>query len=307
MPIPALGSVAMLISLFAAFVFTPWLAISPWLRPSMRYLEKAEKREHREAEWLDGFYRRILDPLIDSKSKRRLFRLAMWGVLIFAMSMFYFKWVAVKMLPLDNKPEFSVVLDMPEGTALPMTANVATLIAEHFREMPEVTALQTYVGTARPYDFNGMVRHYYLRRDPWQAEVQVQLLHKSKRDRTSHEIAVAAREVLKNLVGGLDATVTVVEMPPGPPVLQSVVAEVHGPDADTRRQVAQDLTGLFQRAPRVWSTWTTTSVRPTNTGVSMWTMKRPAAGAFRWRPSTGTCRMALGSVPLGDVKQRRRP
>ena len=302
-PIPALGSAAMLISLFAAFVFTPWLAISPWFRPSMRYLEKAEGREHKEAEWLDGFYRRVLNPLIDSTFKRRLFRLAMWGALIFAMSMFYFKWVAVKMLPLDNKPEFSVVLDMPEGTALPMTANVAALIADELRKLPEVTALQTYVGTARPYDFNGMVRHYYLRKDPWQAEVQVQLLHKKKRDRTSHEIAVDARERLKSLVSGLDAMVTVVEMPPGPPVLQSVVADVHGPDAETRRQIARDLTGFFHqaeslvdvdnymRAPYEYWRFDVDDEKASRRGISVETINRNLT-------------MALGSMPLGDVKQR---
>ena len=302
-PIPALGSVAMLISLFAAFVFTPWLAISPWLRPSMRYLEKAEKREHKEAEWLERFFRRVLDPLIDNKGKRRLFRLAMWGSLILAMSMFYTKWVAVKMLPLDNKPEFSVVLDMPEGTALPVTANVSALMAETLRNIPEVVALQTYVGTARPYDFNGMVRHYYLRSEPWQAEIQVQLLHKRDRERTSHEIAVEAREKLQSLTSGLDAMVTVVEMPPGPPVLQSVVAEVHGPDAETRRQVARDLTEFFRQAESLvdvdnylrdsYEYWRfkVDDEKSSRRGISVETINRNLA-------------MALGSAPLGDVKQR---
>jgi len=302
-PIPALGSAAMLISLFAAFVFTPWLSISPWLRPSMRYLEKAEKREHREAEWLDGFYRRILNPLIESKSKRRMFRLIMWGGLILAMSLFYFKWVAVKMLPLDNKPEFSVVLDMPEGTALPVTANVAALMAEKIREIPEVTAIQSYVGTARPYDFNGMVRHYYLRRQPWEAEIQVQLLHKKKRDRSSHQIAVAAREDLQSLVSGLGAKVTVVEMPPGPPVLQSVVAEVHGPDPATRRQVARDMTDIFSQAeslvdvdnymrePYEYWRFNVDDEKASRRGISVEAINRNLT-------------MALGSAPLGDVKQR---
>lgn len=124
-PIPALGSAAMFISLFAAFVFTPYLAISKWLRPSMHYLETAEKREHKEAEKLEKLFRNILTPLIESKRKRVLFRLVLWGTFAFTCSFFYFNWVAVKMLPLDNKPEFSVVLDMPEGTALPVTANLA--------------------------------------------------------------------------------------------------------------------------------------------------------------------------------------
>jgi multidrug efflux pump subunit AcrB len=114
-PIPVLGSVAMFISLFAAFVFTPYLAISKWLRPSMKYLEAAEKREHKEAEGLEKLYRRILTPLIENRGKRLVFKLALWGTFLVTLSFFYFNLVAVKMLPLDNKPEFSVVLDMPEG------------------------------------------------------------------------------------------------------------------------------------------------------------------------------------------------
>jgi multidrug efflux pump subunit AcrB len=152
------------------------------------------------------------------------------------------------MLPLDNKPEFSVVLDMPEGTALPVTANLAHRMAEKIRTMPEVTAIQLYAGTARPFDFNGMVRHYYLRDRPLAGRLQVQLKNKNERERSSHEIAVEARELLKPLAEESGARIAVVEMPPGPPVLQSVVAEVHGPDAATRRDFARDLTEIFAQA-----------------------------------------------------------
>jgi Cu/Ag efflux pump CusA len=304
-PIPALGSVAMLISLFAAFVFTPYLAISKWLRPSMGYLRTAEKREHREAEWLEGLFRRILTPLIESRAKQRLFRLAMWAVFIGVCSFFYFKWVAVKMLPLDNKPEFSVVLDMPEGTALPVTANLLHLIAAEVRKMPEVTALQIYAGTARPFDFNGMVRHYYLRSDPWQGELQVQLLHKSERDRTSHELAVEARQRLTSLVQSIEpnAHFAVVEMPPGPPVLQSVVAEVHGPSPGVRRQVARDLTAIFEQAP---------STRDVDNYLrdpyEYWRFDVDTEKAVRRGISVDAINrnlsMALGGTSVGDVKQR---
>ena len=181
MPIPVLGSVAMVISLFAAFVFTPWLAIHPRFKPTLKYLEVAEKREHKEAEWLDGVFRSILIPMIEFPWKARMFKLAMWGVFLVMCSFFYFKWVAVKMLPLDNKPEFSVVLDMPEGSALAVTGNQAHRIADKLRRMPEVRDAQIYVGTAKPFDFNGMVRHYYLRQQPWQAEIQLQLLDKRER------------------------------------------------------------------------------------------------------------------------------
>ncbi|MEO5342139.1 MAG: efflux RND transporter permease subunit, partial [Gammaproteobacteria bacterium SHHR-1] len=303
MPIPALGSVAMLISLFAAFVFTPWLAISPMLRPTMKYLQVAEQREHKEAEWLEGLYRRLLVPLIESKSKRRLFRLIMWGSFLFACSFFYTKWVTVKMLPLDNKPEFAVVVDMHEGTALPITANIAQHIAEAMRTLPEVTAVQTYVGTARPFDFNGMVRHYYLRDKPWQGEVQVQLLDKTERKRSSHEIAVAARAMVKEILSPELGRFAVVEMPPGPPVLQSVVAEIHGPSAEVRRRFAQDMTRMFEQAE---------SLRDVDNFIqqplSYWRFEVDKEKAVRRGISVESINrnlsMALGGMPLGDVKQR---
>jgi len=303
LPIPVLGSVAMGISLFAAFVFTPWFAIHGLFKPTMQYLETAEKREHREAEWLEGLYRRILMPMILEPRKARLFKLAMWGTLLLMCSFFYFKWVAVKMLPLDNKPEFSVVLDMPEGTALADTGNMAHVIAEKLRRMPEVTAAQIYVGTARPFDFNGMVRHYYLRQQPWQAEVQIQLLDKGDRKRSSHEIAVDAREQVKALVEGTRARFAVVEMPPGPPVLQSVVAEVHGPDPETRRQVASDLTDIFaqteslrdvdnyMREPYDYWHFEVDQEKAQRRGISVEAINRELS-------------MALGGYVLGDVKQR---
>ena len=302
-PIPALGSSAMLISVFAAFVFTPYLTMSHWLRPTMRYLEVAGEREHKESEKLEGLFRRTLTPMIESRYKARLFKLVLWGVFLFACSFFYFKWVAVKMLPLDNKPEFAVVLDMPEGTALPVTANMAHRMAEKIRGMPEVTAVQVYAGTARPFDFNGMVRHYYLRQEPWHAEVQVQLLDKGMRDRSSHEIAVSTREGLKKIVQGTAAKYAVVEMPPGPPVLQSVVAEVHGPNAEVRRTTAAELTEIFSqteslrdvdnymRDPYEYWRFTVDAEKSVRRGISVDTINRNLS-------------MALGGSPMGDVKQR---
>ncbi|MET0010243.1 MAG: efflux RND transporter permease subunit, partial [Candidatus Thiodiazotropha sp. 6PLUC4] len=193
--------------------------------------------------------------------------------------------------------------DMPEGTALPVTANLAHRMAEKVRVMPEVTAVQVYAGTARPFDFNGMVRHYYLRSDPWQAEVQVQLLDKTERKRTSHEIAVQTREMLAKLTEGSGAKVAVVEMPPGPPVLQSVVAEVHGPSSEVRRKVAQDLTNIFSqteslrdvdnymRDPYQYWRFTVDTEKSVRRGISVDTINRNLG-------------MALGGSPLGDVKQR---
>jgi multidrug efflux pump subunit AcrB len=302
-PIPALGSVAMLISLFAAFVFTPYLAISKWLRPSMRYLQVAERREHKEAENLERLYVGILTPLIENKTKRLIFKVILWGTFLFTLTFFYFKWVPVKMLPLDNKPEFSVVLDMPEGTALPVTANLGHRMADELRTLPEVTAIQLYAGTARPFDFNGMVRHYYLRSDPWQGELQVQLTNKQDRERSSHQIAVEARELLQPLADEHGARIAVVEMPPGPPVLQSVVAEVHGPSAEVRRAFAQELTDIFAQAE---------STRDVDNylreSFDYWRFNVDTEKAVRRGISVDAINrnltMALGGSQIGDVKMR---
>ncbi len=302
-PIPALGSVAMVFSLLAAFIFTPWWAMR--LKPSMAYLEKAEKREHEGSLKLERLFRRVLTPLIEHRGKRLLFKLTLWAGLGFSMFMFYTTWVPVKMLPLDNKPEFSVVINMPEGTALPVTANVARRLATEIRDhVPEVTALQTYVGTARPFDFNGMVRHYYLRQQPWEGEIQVQLTHKNDRKLTSHDLAVMARQRLVPIAEGMGANIQIVEMPPGPPVLQTVVAEIYGPDAETRRRFAQEMTEFFRASPNIsdvdnylqapYDYWRfeVDTEKAVRRGISVDTINRNVA-------------MAMGNFKLGDIKVGR--
>lgn len=225
-PIPALGSVAMMYSLFAAFAFTPYLAIR--FKPAMDSLHKMEEAEHKTVKRLDGFYRGILNPLIDNKLAGNVFLISLFVIFFLCCSLFYFKAVKVKMMPLDNKAVFNVVINFPEGTSLPITANLTRQFAEEVRKISEVTAVQSYVGTASPFDFNGLVRHYYLRQQPWQADLNVQLLHKKERERTSHEIALQIREDLAKLVAQKvkDGVYTelskpkfqIVEMPPGPPV-----------------------------------------------------------------------------------------
>jgi multidrug efflux pump subunit AcrB len=299
-PIPALGSAAMLFSLFAAFAFTPWLAMR--IKPSLAALKRAGDKEHRTEHKLDGLFRRLLLPLIEHKSLGYMFLFGLIGAFFLSVSLFYFKGVAFKMLPFDNKPEFSVVLDMPEGTALGRTVNTARLLAETLRELPEVVAIQTYAGTAKPFDFNGMVRHYYLRQRPWQGEIQVQLTDKHARDRTSHEIALQARELLTPLARDAGARITVVEMPPGPPVLQAVVAEIYGPDGDTRRQVAADMTALFEQVdsladvdnymqqPHSLLRFEVDTEKAVRLGISVDTVIR-------------NLDMALGGFKAGDVKR----
>ena len=245
-PIPILGSVAMVISLFAAFAFTPWLTYR--FKPSLNNLDAAAEKEHRQAAAMEKMFRGIIIPLIRDPRKGYALIAAIVVVFFLFMGLFYTKSVKVKMLPLDNKPEFNIVVNFPEGTALPITANFTDKLAKVMKEVPEVIALQTYAGTASPFNFNGFVRHYYLRQSPWQSDIQVQLVHSTQRDRTSHEIADEARAKLTPLAQAAGARIQIVEMPPGPPVLQSVVAEIYGPDAETRRQVAADVTKMFEQA-----------------------------------------------------------
>jgi len=319
-PIPVLGSVAMIFSLFAAFAFTPWLAMR--FKPSIEALERAEIKEHKTNQRVEKFFRKLLPPLINS-------RILGWGFLLLlifsffaACSMFYFRTVEVKMLPLDKKPEFNVFIDMPEGTALPVTANLTRQLVEKLRDpemFPEVIALQTYVGTSQPYDFNGMVRHYYLRRQPWHGDIHIQLEKKTcglsfwnkdtlkcylEEHRSSHEIAVAARLEANKLIEELNspAKITVVEMPPGPPVLQSIVAEVYGNDDETRRIVAKKMTETFEQAeilddvdnymPTPHKAWRfeVNTEKAVRRGISVDTINR-------------NLRMALGGFKIGDVKQ----
>ncbi len=304
-PIPALGSVAMIFSLFAAFIFTPWLAMR--IKPSIAALRKAEHKEHRFNEKLERFFRKVLPPLFTSWIKGGLFFLLLIISFFAALSMFYTKNVEVKMLPLDNKPEFNVFINMPDGTALLETANLTFAIAEEIRKIPEVTAMQTYVGTSQPFDFNGMVRHYYMRQSPWMADIHVQLKDKKDRHHSSHEIAIEARHLLKNLLKRLNspAKIAVVEMPPGPPVLQSVVAEVYGPDDTTRRTVARKMTEYFEQ---------TEVIDDVDNYMSddheVWHFEVDTEKAVRRGISVDVINknlvMALGGFKLGDIKQGTR-
>lgn len=300
-PIPALGSVAMLFSLFAAFIFTPWLAML--IKPSMRSLHAHSEKEHASSEKMEVFYRKVINQLLDNPRKGWGFLLFLIGGFFASLLFFYTNAVTVKILPLDNKPEFNVVINMEEGTALPKTDNLARQLTLAIRDnIPEVTAMQTYVGTSSPFNFNGLVRHYYLRRNAWEADIQVQLMHKTKRERTSHDIALAVRKLLTPLAKRVNARIQVVEMPPGPPVLQSMVAEITGPDAETRRRVAADMTDLFERAKiivdvdnymqqphEIWRFEVDTE-KAVRRGISVDTINRNLG-------------MAMGGAKLGDVKR----
>ncbi len=301
-PIPLFGSVAMLFSLFAAFVFTPWFA--HLLRPKLDSLKRAEQKEQRIQQAIGRIYQPVIQPLVNSRRLSWVFLGAIVVAFFLACSLFYFKAVTVKMLPFDNKPEFNVVVNLPEGTPLPVTANITLKLVEALRAVPEVTALQSYIGTASPFNFNGMVRHYYLRTEPWQADIQVMLQDKRQRQRSSHQIAEAARGLLTPIARELGARIAVVEMPPGPPVLQTMVAEVYGPDAETRRSVSKDLMKMFEQAPNLvdvdsyiadpYLRWhfAVDTEKATRNGVKIDTITR-------------NLDMAMGDYKLGDVKRGR--
>ncbi len=301
-PIPALGSVAMLLSLIAAFVFTPWLAQR--IRPSMKQLAKAQNKEHRQAAMLSKLFNWMLVPLLNSRLKGWVFGLGLLLVFFLSLSMFATKAVTVKMLPKDNKPEFNIVVNMPEGTALPVTANVVSQLAAEVRKLPEVTALQAYTGTASPFNFNGLVRHTYLRDKSWHGDIQVQLTERYDRERTSEDLAIAARNALTPIAQKLGARIEIVEMPPGPPVLQTMVAEIYGPDDATRRQVAADIEGLFNDAETIvdadsylqmpYESWrfVVNREKASRRGVSVEDINRQLE-------------MAMGGYILGDVKVER--
>ena len=306
-PIPALGSVAMVFSLFAALVFAPYLAMR--IVPTMEQLHKLEEEEHKFAGKLEKFYNRSIGGMFHDRKKGKLFLYSIIIAFFLSCLMFYTTSVTVKMLPFDNKAEFQIAIDMPAGTALPETASFTNDIAEIVRDIPEVVSVQSYVGTSIPFDFNGLVRHYYLRMFPWQAQIQVLLTDKSERSRSSHEIAVAVREALDPFIAqsGIKqfdgAGVTVVEMPPGPPVLQTLVAEVHGPDAETRRNVAREIKNAFEQSEFVGEEQTLMRDKMTAWRFEIDTEKAALNGV-----SIDTINkhlaMAMGEFKVGDLKQK---
>ena len=172
-------------------------------------------------------------------------------LLLAAVAFVPLKWVRVKMLPFDNKSEFQVIIDMPDGTPLEQTTRVAQALGHYLGQQPEVTNYQIYAGTSGPYNFNGLVRHYFLRRQPNQADIQVNLLSRHDRKAQSHEIARRLRPELDKIAAPFGARIKVAEVPPGPPVLQTLVAEVYGPDYKGQIELAAQIKKVFQQTPGV--------------------------------------------------------
>src|ERR1035441_5923187 len=249
-PIPVGASAAMLFSLLVAFIVSPWAA----LRLVGRHLEGAKILEPETENWRTRIYRRIMTPLIQSTRNRVLFFIGVLVLLLVSVALVPLGLVRVKMLPFDNKSELQVVINMPDGTPLEQTERVAQALGEELARQPDVLNYQTYTGTSGPYNFNGLVRHYYIRRQPNQADIQVNLLPANQRSVQSHAIAKRLRPLMDAIGNQYGARIQVSEVPPGPPVVQTLVAEVYGPDLAGQTQVAEQIKSIFQHTPGVVDT-----------------------------------------------------
>ncbi len=249
-PIPVGASAAMLFSLLVAFVVSPWAA----MRLLGRNLAGAKILEPEAENWRTRLYRRIMTPLIRSSRNRALFFIGVIVLLLISVALVPLGLVRVKMLPFDNKSELQVIVNMPDGTPLEETARVAQALGEELARQPEVLNYQTYAGTSGPYNFNGLVRHYYMRRLPNQADIQVNLLPADKRSVQCHAIAKRLRPLMDAIGNQYGARIQVSEVPPGPPVIQTLVAEVYGPDLAGQTQIAHEIKSIFQSTPGVVDT-----------------------------------------------------
>jgi multidrug efflux pump subunit AcrB len=238
-PIPIGASAAILFSLLVAFIVTPWAAV--------RILKPGGQHAGEKESFVTRLYRKVMGGLLHRPVLRWSFVGGVVVLLVASCSLFYFGLVKVKMLPFDNKSEFQVIVDMPNGTTLEETERVTQLLAEETGKQREVVNVQTYVGTASPYNFNGLVRHYYLRRGPNVADIQVNLLPKGARDLQSHDIAKQVRRRIQPIAERYGARIKVAEVPPGPPVLETLVAEVYGPDMGRRTALARQIRDLFRQ------------------------------------------------------------
>ena len=249
-PIPIGASAAMIFSLIIAFTVTPWAAVKVLKKKGNSGEYAAGGAEELEDRAPDDFftrlYHRLMDPLLASGFARFIFFVTIVAMLLGACSMFYLGLVKVKMLPFDNKSEFQVILDMPEGSTLEQTSRVALEMAEVVKADPAVVNYQVYAGIASPYNFNGLVRHYFMRRGPTVADIQVNLLPKHERSLQSHDIAVRIRPAIAKIAQKYGAAVAVAEVPPGPPVLQTLVAEIYGPSDGDRVKLAEEVKTIFE-------------------------------------------------------------
>jgi len=249
-PIPVGASAAMVISLLIAFIVSPWLSYIV-----LRRTKSTREAEDKEAKGIiarfNHLYEKNLRGLLERRKKRLVFFGIILGLFVASFLLIPLKLVIVKMLPFDNKRELQVIVDMPEGTSLEETASLVRHLGDYVGTVPEVTDYQSYIGTSAPFNFNGLVRHYYLRSGGNVADIQVNFLPKDERSAQSHEIAGRMRPDILKIGARYNAKVKVVEIPPGPPVLSTLVAEVYGPDFQRQIQIARDIKNIFEKTKGV--------------------------------------------------------
>ncbi len=261
-PIPINASAAMLFSLVVAFVVSPWLTYKLFRRQAERLAaapapatsdskSSAPVDESPREAHLHRLYAHLFRPLLAHAWRRWALLGGVAVLLLVSVALLPARWVKVKMLPYDNKSEVQVMIDMPEGSTLEQTAGIARSLAEEARRLPEVTDVQIYAGTSAPFNFNGLVRHYFLRSGPLVADLQINLLPKHHRDRASHPFAKELRDRLAPLARSTGANVKVTEVPPGPPVLSTMVAEIYGPDLEQRVALARGAREIFESTPGI--------------------------------------------------------
>jgi multidrug efflux pump subunit AcrB len=255
-PIPIGASAAMAFSLAISFIVTPWAAVRilQWRRKIHSADSHAPDREAASENFFGRMYRGLMTPLIASAKRRHIFLAALVVLLLGSMALVGVGWVKVKMLPFDNKSEFQIILNMPEGSSLERTAQAAREIAAAVRTEPEVTDYEIYAGVASPFNFNGLVRHYFLRSGANVADLQINLVPKDERKAQSHDIAKRVRPRVAAIAAKFGARVAVAEVPPGPPVLQTLVAEIYGPTEQDRLALAQKAIDVFHSTPGVVDT-----------------------------------------------------
>ncbi|WP_404385532.1 efflux RND transporter permease subunit [Caenispirillum salinarum] len=246
-PIPANASAAMIFSFFVAVTITPWLLLK---LAGGRAQQIADSHGHEGSDsGMGRFYRKLAAPLLKGRKRSWVFLIVVGVATAGVCVLFYTKDVTVKLLPFDNKSELQVVVDLPEGASVEDTERVLMAAAQRLADIPELKDIQAYAGTASPFNFNGLVRHYYLRESPELGDLQVNLAAKAERERESHAVALEVRETLADLPVPEGTVVKVVEVPPGPPVLSTLLAEIYGPDAETRRAAADKVKEIFRDVP----------------------------------------------------------
>ncbi|MBA4797687.1 MAG: efflux RND transporter permease subunit [Rhizobiales bacterium] len=243
-PIPANASAAMIFSFFVAVMVTPWLMLKVAGNAPVH-----AHADHETGGMLGRIYAATARPILATKTRSWIFLILVGLLTLGSLSLFYTKHVTVKLLPFDNKSELQVTIDLPEGSSVEMTDAIAQAVGRKVLEMPEVVSVQTHAGTAAPFNFNGLVRHSYMRAASYQGDVAINLTPKSDRDRTSHDIALDIRKQIEGIAMPEGTSLKVVEPPPGPPVMATLLAEIYGPTPEIRRAVAAKVEAAFRSVP----------------------------------------------------------